>query len=86
MSTHCKHCGRLSDEAESMGSTHCNPPFNVQPHNFNGQHPADVIKLREAVRDFVYDCTKDEFNVGWTLSAHQADNLIALVTEAKGKQ
>jgi hypothetical protein len=34
--------------------------------------------LRERVRDFVYDCTRDEFQTGWTLSAQQADDLIEI--------
>lgn len=40
----------------------------------------ETVEMRERVRDFVYDCTKDEFSTGWTLSAHQTDDLIALIT------
>jgi hypothetical protein len=35
--------------------------------------------LLERVRDYIYDCTKDECNVGWTLSKYQAEDLIAMV-------
>lgn len=32
--TRCKHCGRELANALGIGSTHCNPPFAVQPHDF----------------------------------------------------
>jgi predicted Rdx family selenoprotein len=39
----------------------------------------EIEQLRERVRDFIYDCTRDEFGHGWTLSKHQTDDLIALI-------
>lgn len=42
-------------------------------------------EMRERVRDFIYDCTKDEFNTGWTLSAHQTDDLIEMVAALTAK-
>ena len=44
-----------------------------------------LMDLREHVRDFVYDCTRDEFGHGWTLSAQQTDDLIAMVSAALTK-
>jgi methanogenic corrinoid protein MtbC1 len=41
-------------------------------------------EIVERVRDFVYDCTKDEFDHGWTLSAHQTEDLIKLIGAALG--
>jgi hypothetical protein len=42
----------------------------------------EILKLRERVRDFIYDCTKDEFGSGWTLSAHQTDDVIEMIAKA----
>jgi hypothetical protein len=42
----------------------------------------ELDELRERVRDYVYDCTRDEFRRGWTLSAHQTDDLIELISRA----
>ena len=41
-----------------------------------------LMELRERVRDFIYDCTTDDCGTGWTLSAHQTDDLIAMANEA----
>lgn len=38
----CRWCGRRKENAEQIGSTHCNPPFKVQPHLFDGRHLADI--------------------------------------------
>lgn len=43
----CEHCGRLKSSADSIGSTHCIPPFERQPHAFNGKHPADMRMAAE---------------------------------------
>jgi hypothetical protein len=40
-------------------------------------------ELREQIRDFIYDCTKDGFGHGWTLSADQTDFIIGLVLKAR---
>ena len=45
----CEHCGKAQGTAEALGSTHCNPPFVIQPHAFNGKHPADALN-REQVK------------------------------------
>lgn len=33
----CAHCGRFEPDALARGSTHCNPPFAVQPHDFTAR-------------------------------------------------
>jgi hypothetical protein len=38
----------------------------------------DVDGLVERIRDYIYDCTKDEFGHGWTLSGEQVRHIIAL--------
>jgi hypothetical protein len=38
----------------------------------------DVDELMERIRDYIYDCTKDEFGHGWTLSGEQVRHIIAL--------
>jgi hypothetical protein len=38
----------------------------------------DVDELVERIRDYIYDCTKDEFGHGWTLSGEQVRHIIAL--------
>lgn len=35
----CVHCGRFKSEAERKGSTRCNAPFSIQPHQFTREHP-----------------------------------------------
>jgi hypothetical protein len=42
-------------------------------------------ELREQVRDFIYDHTKDGFGHGWTLSAEEAERLIRLVRRAEAQ-
>jgi hypothetical protein len=37
-------------------------------------------KLVERVRDYIYDCTRDEFGHGWVLSAEQAEHVIKLAS------
>jgi hypothetical protein len=32
--TRCTYCGRYRWEADEKGSTHCNAPFDLQPHDF----------------------------------------------------
>lgn len=46
----------------------------------------ELVELRERVRDFIYDCTKDEFDTGWTLSAHQTDDLIAMIAPTRDEE
>jgi hypothetical protein len=46
--------------------------------------PMNKPELVERVRDFIYDCTKDEFDSGWTLSAHQTDDIIEMVSQSLG--
>jgi NTP pyrophosphatase (non-canonical NTP hydrolase) len=36
----CEYCGA---EEDASRNTHCCPPFVVQPHAFNGKHPADRL-------------------------------------------
>jgi hypothetical protein len=62
----CYHCGRSKFDAERIGSTHCNPPFQVQPHLFNGQHPADLIEAQAPVDepDHTTDAYRYFFNAG----------------------
>lgn len=38
--THCEHCGTPDHLARSEG---CPPPFDPQPHAFNGKHPAAAL-------------------------------------------
>lgn len=44
----CRYCGYEEKLAKFLGSTHCNPPFDVQPHKFDGQHPADLREAEQA--------------------------------------
>jgi hypothetical protein len=60
--------------------------FTPEAWNDAQEPVADDDALRERVRDFIYDCTKDEFNTGWTLSAHQTDDLIAIIQTPAPKE
>lgn len=40
----CEHCGA----DDSAVSTHCAPPFHVQPHTFTDNHPADKLQAARA--------------------------------------
>jgi hypothetical protein len=44
--------------------------------------------LVERVRDYIYDCTKDDCGHGWTLSAEQTRHVIALaaLNASKGEE
>lgn len=57
----------------------CEHGYDVCPICDEPDVSTDVlVELRERVRDFIYDCTTDDCGTGWTLSAHQTDDLISM--------
>jgi hypothetical protein len=42
----CAHCGRVDSDACAAGSTHCNAPFDYQPHEFTKPHPYLTREVR----------------------------------------
>lgn len=54
-SMRCDFCGREKGEAVATGSTHCNAPFDVQPHQWTGKHRSHQKREDLSARDILQE-------------------------------